>query len=145
MKVVRKARSSDVDELARLSFQLGYPISRNELEPIFAQLDADPDHAFFVIEKEPTDLVGYVHIFLTRRLFLTPFAELGGLVVDDQYRGMSLGSDLLQAAEHWAQAQGIGELRVRSNVLREGARDFYLKHGFDDRKKQTVFYKSISM
>lgn len=145
MKVVRKARSSDVDELVRLSFQLGYPISRNELGDIFAQLDADPDHALFVIEKETTDLVGYVHIFLTRRLFLAPFAELGGLVVDDQYRGMSLGSDLLQAAEHWTQAQGIGELRVRSNVLRDGARDFYLKHGFDDRKKQTVFYKSISM
>lgn len=145
MKEVRKARSSDGEELARLSHQLGYPISETELSGFLAEMDADRTHAIFVTEKDASGLAGYIHVFLTRRLYLTPFAELGGLVIDDECRGMNLGSNLLKAAENWARAQGIGEMRVRSNVLREGARDFYLKHGYDDSKTQTVFYKTISL
>ena len=141
---VRRARQSDAEELARLSSQLGYLISGNELARILAILDSDDDHAIFVAEKNPKNIAGFVHIFLTRRLFLASFAELGGLVVDSDSWGEGFGVTLLKAAERWVVKQGVKEIRVRSNILREEARGFYLEQGFQDSKKQTVFYKSIS-
>lgn len=75
---------------------------------------------------------------------MAPFSELGGLVVDDTCRGEGLGAILLEAAEEWALQQGVKKMLVRSNLLREGARGFYLDQGYQDLKKQTVFYKSYS-
>jgi GNAT superfamily N-acetyltransferase len=144
MNKVRPARHTDASELARLSSQLGYPIAGDDLAKILIIMDADDDHAVMVVEKAPSHLAGFGHIFLTRRLFLAPFAELGGLIVDEDSRGKGLGTALLEAGEEWAQEQGATVMRIRSNVLRDHARDFYLSQGYWDSKKQTVFYKPIS-
>lgn len=141
---VRRARQNDVGELARLSSQLGYPVSDDVLAENLAILDNDGDHAVFVLEKEAKRLAGFGHVFLTRRLFLPQFAELGGLVVDEKSRREGLGAILLESAENWALERGAPEMRVRSNVLREKARGFYLGQKYHDSKKQTVFIKSIT-
>ena len=144
MTKIRRAQISDAEELARLSSQLGYLVSGGDLARMFAVLDIDSDHAVFVAEKKLEGLAGFGHVYLTRRLFLAPFAELGGLIVDRDSRGLGLGAALMEAAEGWAVEQGANMMRVRSNVLREEARGFYLGLGYQDNKKQTVFIKSIS-
>lgn len=145
MKNVRKARSSDAGELARLSSQLGYPISEDELGMIFKELESDSDHAIFVVETSPNDLTGYCHVFLTRRLYMPPFAELGGLIVDKDSRGQGLGAILLETAEKWAREQDVDMMRIRSNILREGAKEFYLNHGYQVNKEQIVFIKTLDI
>jgi GNAT superfamily N-acetyltransferase len=97
----------------------------------------------FVAESDQGSLAGYVHVFKTKRLFLKPFAELGGLVVEKTFRGKGIGNTLLAAAEVWAEDQGCQEMRVRSNVLRERAHPCYLGAGYQDQKKQNVYLKTI--
>jgi len=130
MSLVRRASLRDADQLAGLSSQLGYPISKTEL-------------TIFVLEDQEGQICGFVHVLVAKRIFLEGFAELGGLVVDQACRGEGYGKQLLEAAERWSANKGMGEMRVRSNVTRTVAREFYLGQGYLDNKKQTVFLKIL--
>ncbi|MCJ7715654.1 MAG: GNAT family N-acetyltransferase, partial [Anaerolineales bacterium] len=142
MTTVRLASLQDILGLSHLSTQLGYVCPVEKIQLFLKDLDHDSDHSVFVAESGYGGLAGYVHVFKTKRLFLKPFAELGGLVVEKSYRGRGIGKILLAAAEGWANDQGCQEMRVRSNVLRERARPFYLGAGYQDVKKQTVYTKT---
>ena len=143
MSLIRKASLGDADRLARLSSQLGYPISETELIRLLEALGHDSDHAFFVLEDQEGQICGFVHVLVAKRIFLDDFAELGGLVVDQACWGEGYGKQLLVAAERWSATRGIGEMRVRSNVTRTSAREFYLGQGYQENKKQTVFLKIL--
>lgn len=143
MSLIRRASLRDADRLAGLSSQLGYPISGTELTGLLEVLGRDSDHAVFVLEDQEGQICGFVHVLAAKRIFLDDFAELGGLVVDQACQGEGYGKQLLAAAERWSAARGIGEMRVRSNVTRTSAREFYLGQGYQDNKKQTVFLKIL--
>lgn len=144
MITIRLALDNDVQDLSRLSGQLGYPCPAEETLRFLKELDQDTDNAVFVAEIDGKGLAGYLHVFKTRRLFLDPFAELGGLVVGDESRGSGVGKSLLAAAESWTAEQGCREIRVRSNVIRDNAGLFYLNQGYQINKQQTVFLKTLN-
>lgn len=143
MSLIRRAALKDANRLAGLSSQLGYPISTAELTRLLEALELDSDHAVFVLEDREGQICGFVHVLVAKRIFLDDFAELGGLVVDQDSRGEGYGKQLLAAAERWSASRGIGEMRVRSNITRTSAREFYLGEGYQDNKKQTVFLKIL--
>ncbi|HJW09461.1 MAG TPA: GNAT family N-acetyltransferase, partial [Holophagaceae bacterium] len=70
-------------------------------------------------------------------------AEVGGLVVDEAFRGRGLGSQLMAAAEAWAQAKGFATVRLRSRLQRERAHAFYHQLGYEETKRQVVLEKSL--
>jgi len=142
--IIRETRSADAPEISRLSTQLGYPCELEETLKYLVDIKADPVHEVLVAEHSPDGLAGYVHIFLTKRIFMAAFAELGGLVVDEKFRGSGIGGSLLEKSEQWAEGQGCKEMRVRSNLLREKARGFYLSRGYRDSKHQAVYLKVLS-
>ena len=142
MLTIRVADSLDVKDIAFLSNQLGYPCSSDAARKFLNDLNQDPDHAVLVADSDDHGLSGWVHVFITKRLFMDPFSEIGGLVVKDGFRGSGIGKSLLAAAEKWAFDQDCREMRVRSNIIRTDAHDFYLGQGYQDNKKQTVFIKS---
>ena len=144
MITIRLALNHDVQELSRLSGQLGYPCPAEETLQFLKELDQDTDHAVFVAEIDGKGLAGYIHVFKTRRLFLDPFAELGGLVVSEEFRGSGIGKSLLATAETWTVEQGCWEIRVRSNVIRDNVGLFYLNQGYQINKQQTVFLKTLN-
>jgi len=72
------------------------------------------------------------------------FAELGGLVVDEARRGSGNGRALLAKAEGWAAENGCAMLRVRSNVQRAAAHQFYERMGYAVTKSQFVLEKQLS-
>jgi len=143
MAIVRLASLKDIPGLSHLSAQLGYACPAEKIKLFLKDINQDPDHVVFVAESDQGSLAGYVHVLITKRLFLKPFAELGGLVVDKTFQGKGIGKTLLAAAEVWAEDRDCQEMRVRSNVLRERARPFYLGAGYQDHKKQTVYLKTI--
>jgi GNAT superfamily N-acetyltransferase len=70
-------------------------------------------------------------------------AELEGLVVDEAARSAGVGRALLEAAQEWARERGCTEMRVKSNVVRERAHEFYHRHGYDAIKRQYHFRKPL--
>jgi GNAT superfamily N-acetyltransferase len=64
-------------------------------------------------------------------------------VVDQTKRSLGTGAKLLEAAERWAVGKGCKSMSVRSNVTRERAHGFYLRHGYEHFKTQKAFRKSL--
>ena len=133
----------DYEEISFLSTQLGYPCSTEDSRRFLGDIQQDPEHAVFIAESEKGEVIGYIHVFRTKRPFIEPFADLGGLVVKEGFRGMGVGKILLGRSEEWARENGCPEMRIRSNVIREKAHPFYLGQGYVVNKHQKIFIKSM--
>jgi GNAT superfamily N-acetyltransferase len=143
MSTIRAATSSDANELAKLSGQLGYPA---DAATVLRRLDGVVAHhaGVVLVAVDPQGgLGGFAHVEPRRLLIAEQFAELAALVVSETARGQRVGSALLAAAEGWAREQGFASMRVRSNILRERAHRFYLREGYVERKRQAVFVKAL--
>lgn len=52
-----------------------------------------------------------------------------------------MGAALLAAAEAWAARQGLDEVILRSNVVRERAHGFYVREGYEQAQTSHQFRK----
>ena len=142
--VVRTAQEGDVEAIASLSAQLGYPTPADEMRERFSRVRAARAGEIFVATRtNDARVVGWTHVVARLQLEDAPYAELAGLVVDENVRGAGVGAALLAAAEGWARAQGFATIRVRSNVIRERAHRFYEREGYERIKAQAVFRKPL--
>ncbi len=143
MMIIRPSLPKDADPICSLSAQLGYPLPSGTVAPFQASLLQLPDHRVFVAEDEEGQVRGWVHVFISHRLFVPPFAELGGLVVENTHRRSGIGSALLAKAEEWASEVGCPLFRIRTNTRRIDAELFYRDVGYKLSKTQSVFEKDL--
>jgi N-acetylglutamate synthase-like GNAT family acetyltransferase len=93
---IRSAQPSDAAQLTRLSEQLGYASEEEQILQRLTRLLCDEDHAVYVMEVDG-EVAGWVHVH-GRHLIESPdFAEIGGLVVDRNYRRKGIGELLIQS------------------------------------------------
>lgn len=140
---VRPATVSDAFAVAALAGQLGYPTTPGQAERRFGPILADRGQAFLVAESG-REVVGWIHVTVTRLVESEPFAELGGFVVDEAHRGRGVGKLLMVAAEEWIRANDIPKLRIRTRSDRDGAHSFYRKRGFVLVKEQRIYDKEMA-
>ena len=140
---VRPMGAGDLAQVAELSEQLGYPVSLEDLERRFSIIFPEKDHALFVAETADGRIAGWTHVYATHLLESPSFAEIGGLVVRAGSRRIGAGRALVEAADRWARSQGLGSLRVRSNVLRTEAHQFYPACGFKRIKTQHNYERAF--
>jgi GNAT superfamily N-acetyltransferase len=122
----------------RLSEQLGYPLSLHEIKNNISGMASATDHAAFIAIMDEK-IVGWVHAFKSLFLESKPFIEIGGLVVDETYRNKGIGKKLFERIKQWCVEKQISTLRVRSQLKRKEAHQFYLNNGFTEIKEQKVF------
>jgi GNAT superfamily N-acetyltransferase len=139
---IRRARATDREELARLSTELGYPMSADEAEKRLGEVTGHPDHVLLVAEADGR-AAGWIQVSLTRIFESARQAEIAGLVVEEAMRGRGIGRRLVEEAARWARENRCGALRVRTNVIREDAQRFYRREGFADVKTQRVLEKPL--
>ena len=140
---VREADFKDVNDIARLSNQLGYAITALATLQNLEAINNHPYEAVFVAVNEGK-CVGWIHVFHTTRLESGSFCEIGGLVVDDQYRRSGIGKLLVDHIKPWCVNKGTSSLRVRSNIKRKEAHEFYSRLGFNESKQQKIFEINLS-
>ena len=140
---IRAAQINDAAEIAKLAGQLGYPTSPDDAAIRLGNLITRPDHVIFVATTDSGRILGWVHVFDFSLLESQPTAEIGGLVVDQNYRGGGVGHALVEAAEDWSRQRGHSTLWVHSNTIRTDAHRFYTKLGFSQMKTQVVFMKTL--
>lgn len=141
--IIRPADMADAATIARLCAQLGYPSTAEDVERRLAQTGRDADGAVFVADSPGDGVIGWVHVRALHLLTRDACAEIGGLVVDKTRRGRGIGGRLMAAAENWARQQGLGTLRLRSNVIRDEAHAFYRGRGYDSSKTSLLFTKTL--
>lgn len=122
----------------KLSEQLGYPLSLNEIENNIREVMLNADH-MAVVAIVNGEIVGWIHAFKAMLLESNPFIEIEGLVVDENYRSMGIGKKLVERIKQWCIEKQISTLKVRSQVKRKEAHQFYLNNGFSEIKEQKVF------
>ena len=134
---------SDSPDVAELCLELGYPVTVEQVERRLAEITSDSDHVALVAESEDGRVVGWVHVHGSKLLLSSPRAEIGGLVVAAECRRRGVGRALMVAAEGWARDKGYGGIRVRSNVIRSDAHDFYRGLDYSSTKRSHVFEKVL--
>jgi len=140
---IRRVRSSDVERVAELATQLGYPVTVREMQRRLKGVMKDREAACLVAESREEGVIGWIHVSVTPLVEVERRAEVNGLVVDEKARSHGAGATLLVAAEEWAQGKRCNSMSVRSNVLRERAHGFYLRNGYEHYKTQKVFRKAL--
>lgn len=139
---IRPANKDDAKHLVSLVSQLGYESSPSQIESRVPTILNQQGHAVWVAEFEGT-LIGWIHAFIAYRVESDPFVEIGGLVVAADFQHKGVGRGLVSAVEHWVHQSDLTTLRVRSNIKRSGALNFYTNLGFEEVKVQRVFERVI--
>ena len=139
---IRAARDGDARAIAALSGELGYPTRAEDVGRRLTRVARADDHAVYVADDDGS-VVGWIHVFASLRLESEPFAELGGLVVGEAWRGRGIGRRLIERASRWARDQSFEALRVRTRAEREDAHRFYRRIGFRLAKTQRVFVLKV--
>ena len=140
---IRRARSADAPRLAELAGQLGYPATAAQLRQRLRAIQPSSQNAVFVADSSKDGIIGWLHVSKEPLLESEMRAEVNGLVVADEQRGLGAGARLLEAGEDWARKHGCKEMSVRSNVIRERAHKFYERNGFEHYKTQKSFRKPL--
>lgn len=141
--IVRPADSKDAGRIAALCGQLGYPVSQEVARQRIERIRRHEDNALYVAETPDGRVIGWVHVYAYQLLEAELMAQLGGLVVDEEYRRGGAGRLLMQHAEQWAKEKGCWAVHLRSNILRKEAHGFYEKIGYTNIKTQFAFRKVL--
>lgn len=141
---VRPAAIDDAAPFSELSGQLGYPSTEADIVIRLRTILQREDHLVLAAERDGK-VVGWLHAFVALQIESPPFAEICGLVVDQAVRGHGAGRQLVRAATAWAGALGLGQIRVRSNMVRKESHQFYQHLGFAQVKAQMVFSMAADM
>jgi GNAT superfamily N-acetyltransferase len=140
---IRRAQAGDIPALARLSGELGYPSTVEQVRGRWRDIESDGNSAVFVAVVDGA-VVGWVHVYRHRVLEADSRAEIGGLVTAPSVRRRGIGRTLMARAEEWAREHGLKSVGLRSNVVREEAHRFYANLGYVMTKTQATFRKQLA-
>ncbi len=132
----------DVGSVMRMIHLLGYAATAEQIAARLQIVMDDSDSGLFVAD-DGGEVVGWVHVNQVTVLQTGSFAGVAGLAVADGRQGAGIGSALLEAAEEWGRRRGHTLMRIRSNVIRDAAHEFYRKRGYEPEKQLSSFTKSL--
>ncbi len=141
--IIREVEINDYECIAALCNQLGYPTTNEStlyrLQEILNNTGSNCIYAAVDDDK----VVGWIHGCYSLRVESDPFVEIGGLIIDKNYRRMGIGKVLVEKIVEWSASKQCAKVRVRSNVVRNEAHEFYKGIGFYESKEQKVFVKTL--
>jgi N-acetylglutamate synthase-like GNAT family acetyltransferase len=127
---VRSARLEDVDHLARLFDQLGYPQTAGALHNRLESLLADARAGVLVADSSGS-LVGVATYFLVPVAHDDrSWSRITTLVVDEAHRGRGIGHMLVEAAQNAARNASCSRIEATSAMHRADAHGFYQSLGY---------------
>jgi len=135
---LRRAELNDVEFISKLSNQLGYETTIEKMHNRLLEILNNTDNCIYIcIDNE--NVIGWVHGFYSLRVESDSFVEIGGLVVDENYRRNGIGKILVEKVIEWARTKKSTKIRVRCNAVRKETHIFYNRIGFNETKEQKIF------
>jgi len=138
----RLAEMDDARAIADLSEQWGYHSSKENMLPRLQEIKSNRDHVVYVISNDDR-MIGWIHGVYSLRIESDSFVEIGGLVVDKDFRRQGLGRFLVDKLIEWSLFRNCHMIRVRCNIIRKEANAFYGSIGFMEIKQQKVYDMKI--
>ena len=140
--IIREVEAGDAAAVAKLSGELGYPVSTEAMRSRIQARYRFPDHVVYVACQSDV-IVGWIDVGIVHHLQADPCGEIGGLVVSSEHRSSGIGRQLVGRAEQWVKDRGFSTMRVRSRISREAAHRFYERAGYEHTKTSAVFTKCL--
>jgi GNAT superfamily N-acetyltransferase len=142
MTQIREISEKDAESVANLSIQLGYESNIAQTLNRIRQITSNNENCAFVAVIDDV-IVGWIHGFYTLRIESDPFVEIGGLIVDETYRNLKIGKQLIESVNLWAKKHHVKKLKVRCNTKRIESHKFYERFGFKENKQQIAFEMDV--
>ncbi len=120
--------------------QLGYEHSEESLAKNISAVRGSGGEVF--VAELSGRVCGCVSAIIDVRLAAGTNGEIVSLVVDEASRGRGVGKGLVSTAENWLKDH-TNVIRIRANVIREQAHEFYKNLGYSLSKTQVVFSKNV--
>ncbi len=139
---IRQAQESDVDSIFKLSLQLGYEPTRDNVMRGIQTLNQHPDYELVVITEDDA-VVGWMSLAIRQRIEDQPYMQVTAVVTEESRRGSGFGKRLMDYAETQAKKAGVRMLALYSRNSRVDAHLFYKKHGYRESKVSTFFSKDV--
>jgi len=139
---IRLAEMGDARAIAELSAQWGYQLTYEKTERLLNGILHNQEHAIFVLSQE-NQMTGWIHGIYSLRVESDPFVEIGGLVVDKDFRRQGSGKFLVNKIIEWSLSRNCHLIRVRCNIIRREANAFYGAIGFNEIKQQKVYDMNV--
>ena len=134
---LRPAEIKDVEFISKLSNQLGYESTIEKMQHRLSEVLNHVDNCVYVC-VDNGNITGWIHGFYSLRVESDSFVEIGGLVVDENYRRNGIGKILVEKLIEWAHSKKSNKIRVRCNTVRKETHVFYSKIGFNETKEQKI-------
>lgn len=132
---IRNAEINDFDEIFLLLKQL-WPdrkLNKRSLQNVFEHLIKSDHEELFCAEIEGK-MVGFCTLAIRNSLWQEGYmCHICELVVDEAFRGKSIGTDLIKTASEVAKKRGCKKIELDSAFNRKRAHNFYNKIGFENR------------
>lgn len=127
---IRQAISSDVEEIAGLLGQLGFPSTETEVEARLKLTESSPSDVI-IVATAGDRMVAFLS------LHVIPYFTTGDLVgrvstlvVKEDSRNQGIGRQMMAAAEDQARKMGCKAIEITSADYRKGAHVFYARIGY---------------
>lgn len=139
---IRKMALQDIDQIATLCKQFGYPAQSEQISERFVRISQSSEHQLFVADIDE-GVIGWVHVHGVHSLGSDSYVEIRGIVVDGARRQQGVGRQLMEQAEQWGRDNGYSMVRLRSSTERPEAHHFYPKLGYECVKSQYLYTKML--
>jgi ribosomal protein S18 acetylase RimI-like enzyme len=140
---IRRATRSDIPAVSELNKKL-FRDDAGRRDP-FMDLDAadavsidyfekfhEDDSTVMFLAESGGEIAGYLAARHAKASLLIPVdtAELESIYVHEKFRGVGIGTSLVDSFLEWARVSGAGRAKVTAYFTNESARRFYERHGF---------------
>lgn len=141
---IRRANLSDVELIQKLNYKLfelekenfdstlilDWPLSE-EGKKYFEDLI---NNEYVIIALKGENVIGYLAGSINEKgsYELIQYGEINNMLVDDKYRGLGVGKQLINQFKEYCKSKNIINLKVVASAKNKNAIDFYRKQGFTD-------------
>jgi ribosomal protein S18 acetylase RimI-like enzyme len=129
---IREVTLNDFDEIFELLEQL-WPdkeLNRDALMKVFSTAIRS-SHNMYLCTEIDGKVVGFCSLVIIESLMVEGLAgHINELVIEESFRGMRIGAELLEAAISAAKKRKCKRIGLDSALYREGAHKFYLNQEF---------------
>ncbi|NHN34616.1 GNAT family N-acetyltransferase [Paenibacillus agricola] len=129
---IRDFSQSDIEALAELMGELGYPTSIESMLKRMEAIESSSMNSTFVAEIDDK-VVGMIGLLMNNNYeYDSMVMQIVSLVTRADHRGTGVGSALIKHAEEWATTHGASAMSLTSGIKPErvAAHEFYKNKGY---------------
>ncbi len=98
---IRFAEMEDAHAIAALAEQWGYHSTKERMLRCLQDIRNSSDHVVYVL-LNAGHIIGWIHGIYSMRIETDPFVEIGGLVIDKDFRRQGLGKFIVDKIIEWS-------------------------------------------